>query len=415
MAGLLAILGACGTVASTGPAHRGRPGGIPAEVNAPDPDSNAVPAFYDVSASAVPGPPGTLIRKQRVLGVPGVITKARVWRILYRSRDVTGRVIAVSGYVVAPATQAPSGGYPVIAWDHGTTGMAHPCGPSLFTNLDGQQLYLAPYLNSYLARGYAVVSTDYQGLGTGTLHPYLVGASEAWNTLDAVRAAGQVLRLSPNVVVVGHSQGGQAALFTGQLAATYAPELHLRGVVAIAPATNLTVAVTVASSLSAAGGISHGQGDLDFVAMALWAWAHTYPNLSPSSMFTTLGIRSMQVAGTGCLPQIAAALQHISASHLLRPGASNSAPVRADARLNNPGQVRVPAPMLVIQGTRDQTVPWQLTQLFVDQQACPIGDKVQLELFAGESHSGVIKPAAATVLRWIAARFTGQPARPGCG
>lgn len=215
--------------------------------------------------------------------------------------------------------------------------------------------------------------------------------------------------------MVGHSQGGQAALFTGQLAATYAPELHLRGVVAIAPATNLTVAVTVASSLSAAGGISHGQGDLDFVAMALWAWVHTYPNLSPSSIFTTLGIRDMEVAGTGCLPQIAAALQHISAAHLLRPGVTNSALVEADARLNSPGQVRVPAPMLVIQGTKDHTVPWQLTQLFVDQQACPIGDQVQLELFAGDSHSGVIKPAAATVLRWIAARFTGQPARPGCG
>ena len=40
-----------------------------------------------------------------------------------------------------------------------------------------------------LADGDVVVATDYQGLGAGRMHPYLVGASEAHAMIDAVRAA----------------------------------------------------------------------------------------------------------------------------------------------------------------------------------------------------------------------------------
>ena len=96
-------------------------------------------------------------------------------------------------------------------------------------------------LPDMLAQGYVVVATDYPGLGTPGIHPYLIGISEARAVLDSVRAA----RALPNTgasnrfAVWGHSQGGHAALYTGELAASYAPELKLVGIAAAAPATYL--------------------------------------------------------------------------------------------------------------------------------------------------------------------------------
>ncbi len=108
-----------------------------------------------------------------------------------------------------------------------TVGIASKCAPSnlpsLWAHIDG--------LQQFLAAGDVVVAPDYQGLGTRGPHPYLVGSSEARATLDEVRAAE---RFAPahagnRFVVWGVSQGGQVALFTGQEASVYAPELRLLG------------------------------------------------------------------------------------------------------------------------------------------------------------------------------------------
>ncbi len=299
---------------------------------------------------------------------------------------------------------------------HGTTGLSAPCAPSLFTNLDGQSLYLAPYLDQFLAANDVIVATDYQGLGTGGVHPYLVGASEAMNSLDAVRAASHLrgLFLSRNVVVVGHSQGGQAALFTGEIAPSYAPDLRLLGVVAIAPATNISAAVTAADDLASRGGISDNQGDLDYVAMALWAWTHTYPGLPVTSIFTSGGVSDMKTAAGGCLPQIALSLLAAHAQQLFRPGAVASPAVSHYAALNNPGQVRSAAPILVVQGTADTTVPYAVTTFFVHSQACAVGDQVAYSLYPGAGHGGVIAPARSEILSYVAARFDSRPAPSVC-
>ena len=88
---------------------------------------------------------------------------------------------------------------------------------------------------------YAVVATDYAGLGTPGPHPYLVGDGSAYSVLDSIRAAREFGRggIGNRYVVWGESQGGHAALWTGQYAANYAPELQLVGVAAAAPPTDL--------------------------------------------------------------------------------------------------------------------------------------------------------------------------------
>src|SRR5262249_22535089 len=137
---------------------------------------------------------------------------------------------------IAPDTPATEK-RPIVAWAHPTTGVVPRCAPSLawfgFQQIQG--------LADMLARGYVVTVTDYPGLGTPETHPYLVGDSEARAVIDSVRAARTIPEVvaDDRVAVWGHSQGGQAALFTGMIVNQYAPELTLVGVAAAAPATDL--------------------------------------------------------------------------------------------------------------------------------------------------------------------------------
>lgn len=169
--------------------------------------------------------------------IGGAPENARAFRIIYRSTGAAGEPIAVSGTVIYPNAPAPAGGRNVIAWAHYTTGVSSRCAPTLLPNLSGT----IPGLESMLDRGYVVVATDYEGLGVAGVHAYLVGNSEAQAVLDSVRAARHLTgaRATRRFAVWGHSQGGHAALFSGELASSYAPELQLVGIAAAAPATYL--------------------------------------------------------------------------------------------------------------------------------------------------------------------------------
>ena len=174
----------------------------------------------------------------------------------------------MSGVVVAPA-DPPPGPRPVIAWSHGTTGVATGCAPSMTED----SLFEMPVLKQAPGRGWVVVATDYPGLGTPGQHPYLDGVSEGRAVLDAVRAASQIEdgpELSSQLAVWGMSQGGHAALFSAQIAPTYAPELEIVGVAPGEPATDLATLLGRAS----------GEGGKVLTAFAVSAWSRVYPELS---------------------------------------------------------------------------------------------------------------------------------------
>lgn len=166
------------------------------------------------------------------------------WLVLYRSEDVHGKAIATSGIIALPRTEPPPGGFPVVTWAHGTVGVAHLCAPSRDTNASGAHTVNAlpqRMLNHLLGRGWAVAMTDYEGLGTtDRTHPFLLGKSEAHGVLDIVRTARALFgkAISDRFAIVGHSQGGQAALFAAHVAHNWTPELRLAGVCAIAPANH---------------------------------------------------------------------------------------------------------------------------------------------------------------------------------
>jgi hypothetical protein len=231
-----------------------------------DPDIDPfepVNPFYRVSDADLGSGPGHLIRSEPLSGAAALTDASATYRVIYQSTgtvgDRRGKQIGVSGIIAFPAKSPPAGGWPVISWAHGTVGSADKCAPSMDSDDLGppadsgigllRKINKAPHrlLNAFLRAGLAVAMTDYEGCGTYGNHPYLLGESEGRGILDIVPAVPQLAAqtvgqsVSDRYAIVGHSQGGQAALFGANLAGTdeYARSGTLVGVAALAPASNL--------------------------------------------------------------------------------------------------------------------------------------------------------------------------------
>ena len=332
------------------------------------------------------------------------------YRILYHSRSLRGDDIAVSGFVVAPAGDPPAGGWPLVAFAHGTTGMADICAPS------HQAEEIARSWGSYL-EGYAVVATDYEGLGTPGLHPYIVGGSEARGVLDSVRAAhnlrdtngpdhDSLLPVSDGFVVWGHSQGGHAALHTGQHWADYAPELLLLGVAAGAPPSQFALLYDALLG-------SPFQG---YLAMASAAFADAYDDVELDQIYTDEAIALMDVLDTGCTRDVFEAFNPLSAEELLRvPRPLSVSPWDRVVIENDVNGAPVPVPLLILHGSDDEQIP-AISSRFLLGQLCvkpEQGPTIRIE-YPGEDHSSVIAVQRDDLLGWIADRFAGEPAPDTC-
>jgi hypothetical protein len=136
---------------------------------------------------------------------------SRAIRIMYRSQGAGGKPVAVTGFLVIPRGKPPPGGWLVIAWAHGTAGVGPSCAPSRSPNLyiPGTDTY-EHLITQLLSDGFAVVGTDYPGLGfPGQLHPYIQQGPAGRAVVDIVLAARQVApQLGQRWFAVGHSQGG---------------------------------------------------------------------------------------------------------------------------------------------------------------------------------------------------------------
>ncbi|MGU3432090.1 lipase family protein [Actinomycetes bacterium M1A6_2h] len=203
----------------------------------------ALAATLALATPAAAQEPGDVVRVDPMpqsLWVPGT-TDAQ--RITYWSTGVDDTPALSSGAVFVPDGPAPAGGWPVVAWAHGTVGLDDNCAPSLVGSAAPERE--KPYLGRWIAAGYAVVATDYVGLGTPGLMPYLDGKVQAHSVVDAVKAAVAVDdSLSPRWAVVGQSQGGGAAITTARYATDFGgPTLDFRGAVGTGVPANIELAL----------------------------------------------------------------------------------------------------------------------------------------------------------------------------
>jgi len=174
--------------------------------------------------------------------------KGRAELIVHTMRSVSGGQTKASTLLFVPEGQAPQGGWPVIAWAHGTTTPGNKlCAPSLTDDLDGgltKDGFNSDYLfeiSTLVNAGYAVVAPDLEGLGEAATvpYPYFNASSLARSLISGVVAAHKVnANLSKEYVAVGHSDGGHAVLGV-EAYADEAPQFEFKGTVAIAPYTSI--------------------------------------------------------------------------------------------------------------------------------------------------------------------------------
>lgn len=360
-------------------------------------------SFYAADADTIAGKPGTVIRSEPMPFSPD---GANAHRILYRSTGLHGETIAVSGVLVVPKVGS-NGDRPIVAWAHPTTGVTTGCAPSLRGSVYRQ----IQGMKDMLADGFAVVATDYPGLGGPGVHPYLIGDSEGRAVLDSVRAAGHLLgeQASPKFAVWGHSQGGQAALYTGLLAERYAPDLDLVGVAAAAPATDLPTLMRDDFSTSGGKGIA---------ALTLWSWSRIFdiplaPLVEPSAMPT------MDRLADGCIESIFDLLERrmeerpLDRSFLSVSDLSKVEPWNRLLAQNSPGPVPSKYPVLIAQGLKDNVVRPDVTFAYV-RRLCANGNPVDLLTLPNVGHGFIAHDVATEVTDWLADRFAGQQAQNNC-
>lgn len=383
--------------------------------------------FYQPPDPLPPGEPGDIIRAQPLAGAPA---GSQGWLVLYHSTGLDGQDIAVSGMVFAPTGAAPGttapgatatpgtaaggggGGRPIVSWAHPTTGVADTCAPSVLS--DGPALIAG--LEAFLAAGFVVAATDYEGLGTPGLHPYLIGESEGRGTLDAARAARNLegTGAGSTVFAWGHSQGGQAALFAGQLASSYAPELDFKGAAAAAPAGELAEVFDL--DVNTVDGIALG-------GWAMNAFYETYkdanPTMSLDQMLTPAGQEALPGLIELCdvIPdqyaQISAIATPLIGSFYATTDPGSVPPWQTLLAQNSPGGARSAGPVFIAQDTADQVVPASTTADLV-KAMCGIGDTVDYKTYEGLSHTVIGFESAPDALAWMQGILAGGAAPDTC-
>lgn len=358
--------------------------------------------FYEPPQPLPSEAPGTLIRAE---AMEPFSEGTLAWRVLYVSQAVDGTPIAVSGMVAAPAGARPEGGRGVVTWSHGTKGVVDRCAPSKGYRSGFHDFYdMAPEL---VADGFVAVSTDYEGLGTPGIHPYLVGPSEGRGVLDIVKAAQQIdeAGAGDRVVIWGRSQGGHGALFAGEIAATWAPELDVLGVISAAPASEFAAIIQSGVFLPGARG---------FIWQLAIGFEAAYEELSIADVFTD----EAQTEIAALLAEEACGSEFSEVAAGFEGAGFANSPLDLPAwvtRLdeNSPGNVPTDAPIWLIQGEDDMVVPVLLTNV-LSERLCEVGNVVEYQVFPGYGHDDSTRQNISEMLAWTAARFAGEPAATTC-
>jgi alpha-beta hydrolase superfamily lysophospholipase len=362
-------------------------------------------AFYD-APEVPPVGDGVLIR--RATFTRAMPAGARAWRILYTTRRLDRSPALASALVVVPATMALRG-VPVVAWAHGTTGIARHTAPSLLDDPFARGAMPAPA--GVIERGWAIVATDYVGLGTQGNHRYLVGEESAYAVLDAVRAAEAAMdldRLGP-IVVWGHSQGGGAALWSGVVAS--GPGRHsslpLAGIAALSPASDLPALATTlgdvpGGAIFAAYTISGIADAYDDVSLAAW--------VRPGCRRLVRLLAAHGIQGTDALVSVVGGL--VAPSPLWARDPTTGALGRRLAENVPLGTIDVP--VLIGQGGSDRLVTPAAQESYVAALR-EAGTDVYYRTYAGFDHVSVVRPGSPLIdelLTWTEDRFAGRPVTP---
>ncbi|WP_309139300.1 alpha/beta hydrolase family protein [Nocardia cyriacigeorgica] len=358
----------------------------------------AVVLANPVAASAVEAP-GTVIDSVALSGRVQVPAAASSHRLTYWSRGPRAPMQSTAAVYLPPGTP-PAGGWPILAYAHGSVGIADHCA---FT-ANPRDYYLDTLYPRLLEAGYAVVISDYVGLGTPGTHPYLDGPSQARSVIDGVRAARWAIpELSAQWAVLGQSQGGQTALFTAHIAAADAPELDFRGAAATGAPSNLELAVPLAGPWIPRLPLRR---TTTYFGLLLAGLRVTAPELDIDSYLTPVGREVLRIVESDCVPEAAAQVDEIAIGAMLnRPLDDPALWAAAETMMRIPTS-GYPAPLFVAQGLADREVPAPLSAKLIAELRAS-GTDIQVAVYPGD-HLEAADQALPDVLEFLRRIFGRQ-------
>ncbi|MEC3982097.1 lipase family protein [Amycolatopsis sp. H20-H5] len=378
--------------------------------------AGAAPSFYDPPTPLPAGANGDIIRHEPsqffLDPIKLIQADANVQRIMYRSTDTHDQPIAVTGTVLTPKSAwTGSGERPLISYAVGTQGVGDDCAPSKALTAGFE--YEGPFIAGLLLRGYGVVVTDYEGLGTPGVHTYVNRAAEAHAVLDAARAAQRLpeagLPANGPVGIAGYSQGGGASAAAAELQPSYAPELKLKGAYAGAVPADLS---EVAKNLDG----HYAAGFLGFSLVSLNA---AYPELDIPSVLNDKGKALFEKVKNECTIEAIAAHAFTQSASLTKDGRPLTAylgeePYKSRVGEQLIGKLKPTAPVLIVHSALDDIVPYAQDRTLA-RTWCSAGVRVQFSTTLVPTHVLAAVRAYPEAFAWLDARFSGAPAPSNCG
>jgi Secretory lipase len=348
-------------------------------------------SFYTTPTPLPAGQPGELIRSEEFdeYQLPEGVS---AFRILYHSRAARGMDVAASGVVLTPDQPPPTGGWPVIAWAHGFTGTARQCAPSLMKNLNE-----GPFLSMYVKLGYAVVATDYVGLGTKFRNASVDMQSNAADVIYSVVAShAAVPQLGRKWVAMGESAGGLAALAVAGFESEIRDSSYLGSIAVsgIADAREFYEQAAKANSPEPLLFLAYGVQTL-------------YPPFQVDQILTKEALAPYRQIDSGCVAAVPS-----PAHQMLRPDWEDNYFVRQFFARNTVGQKRAYGPLLIISGYADPVMTGMT--LRVVTRMCIQRDNLQFHRYQDSDFGAVLGDSVRDQLTWIQARFAGRPASSNC-
>jgi pimeloyl-ACP methyl ester carboxylesterase len=370
--------------------------------------------------------PGTLLRVETHTNltnytVPSSLTMSR---IMYTSQNLNGTVVPASAFVLWPYAPFQYTGrgdkskFPLVAWSHGTSGFFANCAPSNYRSL--QYHFMTSY--PLALEGFAVVATDYAGLGVTTRpdgeqsHEWLAGPSGANDVayaIEAVRTAfpDQLDKDGP-FIAMGHSQGGNVAWSFAERQVK-SPVPGYRGTISISPPTRILELVVKALTIGASTLPSSWPLWLPVVfglqPTIIATITTVYPSYNFSGMTPISYDRWNNVLKPlqGCLTTDSLAFAKVDLDQLAKPGWTNDSIAQQWQEKVAVSGKNFKGPLLVIAGEND-VVPIDFLEQSVDA-SCSASENQSLEMFTYQAmeHFPVIQASRTKWMSWIKDRVSG--------
>lgn len=343
--------------------------------------------------------------------------------LTYKMLGQSGQEVQATSLVFTPNTPPPAGGWPIVVWAHGTTGVADVCAPSKTALADSTK----DLISKLLTAGYVVVAPDYEGLGTPGIHPFLNVKSEAFSITDAVVATRNYLSqrnllTSKKWLTVGHSQGGHAALSAAQYASR--AQLDYKGTVAVAPASNLGF-ILIAGEQAVANETLDKKipmyAQLDtYTALVTAGIRNTQPSFNYSQVFTSQTESTAQQAETICAGPLAQTFAVNMQTYAETHGGTLDGYTRTQTNFmgvpivktfldkdSQPLQAKVTTPIIIYQGVADSTVPKVATDILISN-ATVVGTKINSYVTGNWDHNTAMSSNVDNIVGNVQTLLTAQ-------